>query len=156
MVNSTRRLVVLALALVACERKSDGTMRLVDRTAPLDERKPTAGLTLFYTDFDRKHIEVREIDKMGRHAVDSNQVFFDALPVHQMIKGPNGWHERVVEIDPDGDPISYEEFYPFGGTSFRSGEPEKRYRYTGKEHDEETGDDGGHERPPGSEQHPGG
>jgi acyl-CoA dehydrogenase len=40
-----------------------------------------AGLTLFYTDFDRKHVEVREIEKMGRHAVDSNQVFFDALPV---------------------------------------------------------------------------
>src|SRR5262245_13035450 len=40
-----------------------------------------AGLTLFYTDFDRSRIEVREIDKMGRHAVDSNQVFFDAYPV---------------------------------------------------------------------------
>ena len=40
-----------------------------------------AGLTLFYTDFDRQYIEVREIDKMGRHAVDSNQVFFDGLPV---------------------------------------------------------------------------
>src|SRR5262245_5036590 len=40
-----------------------------------------SGLTLFYTDFDRKHIEVREIEKMGRHAVDSNQVFFDGLPV---------------------------------------------------------------------------
>ena len=40
-----------------------------------------SGLTLFYTDFDRNHIEVREIEKMGRHAVDSNQVFFDALPV---------------------------------------------------------------------------
>ena len=39
------------------------------------------GLTLFYTDFDRRHIEVREIEKMGRHAVDSNQVFFDGLPV---------------------------------------------------------------------------
>jgi acyl-CoA dehydrogenase len=39
------------------------------------------GLTLFYTDMDRRHIEVREIDKMGRHAVDSNQVFFDGLPV---------------------------------------------------------------------------
>jgi acyl-CoA dehydrogenase len=39
------------------------------------------GLTLFYTDLDRRHVEVREIDKMGRHAVDSNQVFFDALPV---------------------------------------------------------------------------
>ncbi len=40
-----------------------------------------SGLTLFYTDLDRKYVEVREIDKMGRHAVDSNQVFFDALPV---------------------------------------------------------------------------
>jgi acyl-CoA dehydrogenase len=40
-----------------------------------------AGLTLFYTDFDRSRIEVREIEKMGRHAVDSNQVFIDGLPV---------------------------------------------------------------------------
>jgi acyl-CoA dehydrogenase len=40
-----------------------------------------SGLTLFYTDFDRKRIEVREIEKMGRHAIDSNQVFFDAYPV---------------------------------------------------------------------------
>src|SRR5580765_2281023 len=40
-----------------------------------------SGLTLFYTDFDREKIEVREIEKMGRHAVDSNQVFFDAYPV---------------------------------------------------------------------------
>jgi acyl-CoA dehydrogenase len=40
-----------------------------------------AGLTLFYTDFDRRYIEVREIEKMGRKAVDSNQVFFDGLPV---------------------------------------------------------------------------
>ena len=43
--------------------------------------KTDAGLTLFYTDLDRKYVEVREIEKMGRHAVDSNQVFFDALPV---------------------------------------------------------------------------
>jgi acyl-CoA dehydrogenase len=40
-----------------------------------------AGLTLFYTGLDKKYVEVREIEKMGRHAVDSNQVFFDALPV---------------------------------------------------------------------------
>jgi len=43
--------------------------------------KTDIGLTLFYTDLDRSRVEVREIDKMGRHAVDSNQVFFDALPV---------------------------------------------------------------------------
>ena len=39
------------------------------------------GITLFYTDLDRKYVEVREIEKMGRHAVDSNQMFFDGLPV---------------------------------------------------------------------------
>ena len=43
--------------------------------------KTSSGLTLFYTDFDRKYIEVREIEKMGRKAVDSNQVFIDGLPV---------------------------------------------------------------------------
>ncbi len=55
---------------------------LLARTTPLEEvKKPTQGLSLFYTDFDRNYIEVREIEKMGRKAVDSNQVFFDALPV---------------------------------------------------------------------------
>src|SRR5438445_268393 len=49
--------------------------------AGLGIAEAAAGLTLFYTDMDRRHIEVREIEKMGRHAVDSNQVFFDALPV---------------------------------------------------------------------------
>jgi len=55
---------------------------LLARTTPLEEvKKPTQGLSLFYTDFDRQYIEVREIEKMGRKAVDSNQVFFDGLPV---------------------------------------------------------------------------
>ncbi len=55
---------------------------LLARTTPLDQiKKPTEGLSLFYTPFDRKFVEVREIDKMGRAAVDSNGVFFDDLPV---------------------------------------------------------------------------
>jgi acyl-CoA dehydrogenase len=57
-------------------------MLLLARTTPLEDVKAhTEGLSLFYTDFDRGHIEVREIEKMGRAAVDSNQVFIDALPV---------------------------------------------------------------------------
>src|SRR5258706_3417214 len=40
-----------------------------------------AGVTLFFTHLHPKHVEGREIDKMGRHAVDSNQEFFDSLPV---------------------------------------------------------------------------
>ena len=55
---------------------------LLARTTPLDEvKKPTAGLSLFYTALDRAYVEARVIDKMGRKAVDSNQLFFDALPV---------------------------------------------------------------------------
>ncbi|MDR3448591.1 MAG: acyl-CoA/acyl-ACP dehydrogenase [Alphaproteobacteria bacterium] len=49
---------------------------ILARTTPLDEvRKPTEGLSLFYTDMDRKAIDIHEIDKMGRKAIDSNELF---------------------------------------------------------------------------------
>jgi len=55
---------------------------LLARTTPAEEvTKRTHGLSLFYTDFDRSKIEVREIDKMGRKAVDSNQLFIDGLEI---------------------------------------------------------------------------
>ena len=55
---------------------------LLARTTPLEETpRPIDGLSLFFTDLDRRHAEVREIAKMGRHAVDSNEVFFDDMPV---------------------------------------------------------------------------
>jgi acyl-CoA dehydrogenase len=55
---------------------------LLARTTPLEEvKRPTEGLSLFYTALDRNYVEARVIDKMGRKAVDSNQVFFDGLPV---------------------------------------------------------------------------
>ncbi len=55
---------------------------LLARTTPLEEvSKPTRGLSLFYTALERRYVEARVIDKMGRKAVDSNQLFFDALPV---------------------------------------------------------------------------
>ena len=57
-------------------------MLLLARTTPLDQtNKPAQGLSLFYTDVDRKFVEAREIPKMGRKAVDSNQVFIDGLKV---------------------------------------------------------------------------
>ncbi len=57
-------------------------MLLLARTTPLDDvAKPTQGLSLFYTALDRAHVEVREIDKMGRAAVDSNMLFIDGLMV---------------------------------------------------------------------------
>ncbi|MCC6196285.1 MAG: acyl-CoA/acyl-ACP dehydrogenase [Burkholderiales bacterium] len=57
-------------------------MLLLARTTPADQvSKPADGLSLFLTPLDRKYVEVREIDRMGRCAVDANQMFFDALPV---------------------------------------------------------------------------
>ncbi|MBV8185510.1 MAG: acyl-CoA/acyl-ACP dehydrogenase [Hyphomicrobiales bacterium] len=57
-------------------------MLLLARTTPLGEaRRRTQGLTLFYTDIDRARMEIREIPKMGRSAVDSNTVFIDGLCV---------------------------------------------------------------------------
>ncbi|OLT30846.1 acyl-CoA dehydrogenase [Actinomadura sp. CNU-125] len=55
-------------------------MMLLARTTPLDEvKRKTDGLSLFFTDLDRSKIEVRKIDKMGRHAVDSNMLFISDL-----------------------------------------------------------------------------
>jgi acyl-CoA dehydrogenase len=57
-------------------------MLILARTTPLDEVKERAGgLSLFYTDLDRRCVEVREIDKMGRKAVDSNELFIEDLKV---------------------------------------------------------------------------
>lgn len=44
-----------------------------------DCARKTEGMTLFYTDLNRDKIDVRRIDKMGRKAVDSNEVFIDDL-----------------------------------------------------------------------------
>jgi acyl-CoA dehydrogenase len=55
---------------------------LLARTTPREEcRKPLEGMTLFLADLDREHCEIREIDKLGRAAVNSNEVFIHELPV---------------------------------------------------------------------------
>ncbi|MCH8843931.1 MAG: acyl-CoA/acyl-ACP dehydrogenase [SAR324 cluster bacterium] len=61
---------------------------LLARTTPLEQvSRSTEGLSLFFTDLDRKRIDVREIDKCGRGAVDSNELFIDGLevPVEDLI-----------------------------------------------------------------------
>jgi len=55
---------------------------LLTRTAKYeDSPKKTDGLTLFFTDLDRHHIDVRPIKKMGRNAVSSNELFIDDLRI---------------------------------------------------------------------------
>jgi acyl-CoA dehydrogenase len=80
-------------------------MLLLARTTPLDKvSKPTDGLTLFYTDLDRRYVDVREIEKMGRKAVDSNELFIDNLPVRaeDMIgKEGDGFKTILHGINPE-------------------------------------------------------
>lgn len=54
---------------------------ILTRTSEYDAAKPLSGLTLFYAPLDRAHVEIREIHKMGRAAVDSNMLFIDGLKV---------------------------------------------------------------------------
>jgi acyl-CoA dehydrogenase len=60
---------------------ADKLMLLARTTPRTSEASSVDGLTLFYTDLDRERIQVREIDKMGRKAVDSNELFIDGLMV---------------------------------------------------------------------------
>jgi len=80
-------------------------MLILVRTTPIEEvAKPTEGLSLFYTALDRRFVEVREIDKMGRKAVDSNQLFIDALevPVADRIgEEGRGFHYILHGLNPE-------------------------------------------------------
>jgi RHS repeat-associated protein len=69
----------------------------------------------------------------------------DAAMPEQLVRYQFGNHlgSASLELDDHGQMISYEEYFPYGGTSYHAVRSQtdapKRYRYTGKERDEETG-----------------
>ena len=71
---------------------------ILARTTPYEEvKRKTDGMSLFYTDLDRAHVEVHTIHKMGRHAVDSNMLFIDKLRVPKDDRiGPEGEGFRMI------------------------------------------------------------
>jgi acyl-CoA dehydrogenase len=72
-------------------QSADKILLLARTEKKSDTGKRAAGMSLFYTDFNRDYIEVREIEKMGRKAVDSNAVFIDNLPIpHDDLIGEEG------------------------------------------------------------------
>jgi acyl-CoA dehydrogenase len=54
---------------------------LLTRTSDRDPARPFHGMTLFFTEFDRARISVREIEKLGRAAVDSNEIAIEDLEI---------------------------------------------------------------------------
>ena len=63
---------------------------ILTRTTPLGQvTKKSKGLSLFFAPMDRNAITIKLIEKMGRHAVDSNELFIDNLRVpHADLVGP--------------------------------------------------------------------
>ena len=78
---------------------------LLARTTPQAETSRSVdGLSLFYTDLDRSRIDIRVIDKMGRAAVDTNEVFFDGLPVpveDRIGEEGKGFHYLLHSLNPE-------------------------------------------------------
>ncbi|MGE3540731.1 MAG: acyl-CoA dehydrogenase family protein [Candidatus Tectimicrobiota bacterium] len=57
---------------------------MLTRSTPLAQvTRKAKGMSLFFAPLDRSAITVKLIEKMGRHAVDSNELFIDNLRVQQ-------------------------------------------------------------------------
>lgn len=52
---------------------------LLTRTSPREENRPLDGMTLFFVPLNRDNCTIRVIKKLGRAAVDSNEVFISDL-----------------------------------------------------------------------------
>ena len=81
-------------------------MLLLARTEPREAnpKKPVKGMTLFFTEFDRGKITVQEIDKLGRAAVDSNEIFIDGLEIpEENVVGEvgNGFYHLLDSLNPE-------------------------------------------------------
>ncbi len=62
-------------------KESSKVLLLARTTSLADSARRTDGMTLFLANLDPQYVTIREIEKLGRHAVDSNEVFYDDLPV---------------------------------------------------------------------------
>jgi acyl-CoA dehydrogenase len=78
---------------------------LLTRTSKFeDSDKKTDGLTLFLTDLDREHVDIRPIQKMGRNAVTSNELFIDNLRVpaaHRIGEEGKGFKYILDGLNPE-------------------------------------------------------
>jgi acyl-CoA dehydrogenase len=78
---------------------------ILTRTTPIEESsRRTKGMTLFFSDLDRNAIQLRLIHKMGRHAVDSNELFIDDFRVpHTDIVGEEGegFYHLIDGLNPE-------------------------------------------------------
>ncbi len=65
----------------SCAQQADRILLLTRTEEAGKGDKRADGMTLFFCELDRSKVEIREIPKMGRHAVNSNMLFIDDLRV---------------------------------------------------------------------------
>src|SRR5205823_6594855 len=92
---------------------------------------------------ERETLHVMD-DKQRVAIVETRTQGNDASPAHLIrYQFSNHLSSGTLELDDQAGVISYEEYYPYGSTSYQAvrsqTETSKRYRYTRKERDEETG-----------------
>jgi RHS repeat-associated protein len=117
----------------------------------IEERIYIGGFEIFRTEnancdisLERETLHIMD-DKQRIALVDTRTEGEDESP-RQAVRYQFGNHlgSASLELDENAQVISYEEYYPYGSTSYQAGPntvevKRKRYRYTGKERDEETG-----------------
>lgn len=84
---------------------------LLARTSPRQESRPLDGLTLFFSTLDRQACTVRRIEKLGRAAVDSNEVFIKNLEVPEAdVVGEvgRGFYHLLEALNPERIVIAME------------------------------------------------
>lgn len=86
-------------------QNAERTLILV-RTTPREEaEKPTLGMTLFLMDLKgKKGVTIREIEKLGRKSVDSNELFLDEVrvPASDMIgEEGRGFYHLISGLNPE-------------------------------------------------------
>jgi hypothetical protein len=87
--------------------------------------------------------DARRIALVETLTVDNGSKIANPVSVQRYQLG-NNIESATLELDENAQVISYEEYYPYGDTSYQAGKniaevSQKRYRYTGKEKDEESG-----------------
>jgi len=125
------------------DTQGNRTRKVVDKGSTIETRYYVNGYELYKkegtTNIKRKTVNIADDEKVF---VRVEQETGESEVVRYQYDNHIG--SACLELDGNGDIISYEEYHPFGTTSYRAGKGEtevslKRYKYNGKERDEETG-----------------
>ncbi|MCF8374606.1 MAG: hypothetical protein K9H64_23510, partial [Bacteroidales bacterium] len=127
--------------------------KVVDKGSVVEERLYLGGFEVYRKtisgtlNYERETLKITEgrntIAQLETKTVENGNTI-STPTTNQRFQYSNHLGSACLELDSNAAIISYEEYHPFGTTSYRSGSSEtevslKRYKYVGKERDEETG-----------------